>query len=123
MALTVNYYWPVAVPGTTTPAPSNQMVPTIPTPPASSRFNEVVAQITDDGVTTSAVITTNFGLSVGELAALWPEVKFEPTLPGGLTGFYVVARAANSVTIGLRPVTSGVVVGVVRVTRPLAPTR
>ena len=85
MAVTINYYWPVATPGTTTPAPSNQAVPTIPTPPATSRFNSVTATITDDGATTSAVIVTNFGLTAGELTALWPKVQFEPTLPGGNT--------------------------------------
>ena len=125
MAVTINYYWPVATPGTTTPAPSNQAVPTIPTPPATSRFNSVTATITDDGATTSAVIVTNFGLTAGELTALWPKVNFEPTIPGGfnVSGFYVAARASNSVTVGFSPITSGVVIGVVRVTRPIAPER
>lgn len=119
MAIVPNYYWPVAVPGSTTPAASSAQPPTGGT--SSVKFNEVVAQITGDGTSTSFVVTHNLQLTTGELAELWPEVEYEPIISGAPT-HWVIARATNTVTIGMSG-TTALAFAVVRVRRPATLTR
>ena len=122
MALTNQYYWPVATPGTTTPPASSSAPPTNPAPPSTVRFNEVAVQLSGDGAATSLVVTHNLGITAGELAQLWPEVRFEPTIAGGIAGFWVEARAANTVTVGFTGTAVGAY-GLLRITRPQSITR
>lgn len=123
MAVVVNYEWPVATPGSTTPPAASTKPPTYPAPPSSVAFNEVTAQITGDNTATSVVVTHNLGLSTAELSAFFPSVTFEPLASTFYTGQPVVtARAANTVTIGFN--TTGVsAFALVRIRRPFAPTR
>ena len=122
MAITVNYYWPVTTPGSTTPAAANQKPPTIPVPPSTVAYNEVVAQLTSDAASTSIVVTHNLGITAGELAELWPEIRFEPIVAGG-PSLYIIARAANTVTVGLAATTPAGAFSVVRIRRSIAPSR
>ena len=122
MAITVNYEWPVAVPGSTTPAPPTQAPPTVPGVPSSVRFNQVTALLTGDGAATSVTITHNLQMSAAELAIYWPEVRFEPIIANPPSGFWVEARAANTVTVGFTG-TSPSAFGLVRIARPDAPVR
>jgi|ERR1700679_3674070 len=121
MAITQQFFWPNATPGSTTPPTPSTKPPTIPTPPSSVAYNQVTVQLTGDSTSTSAVITHNFALTAGELAALWPEVRFESEVSGGPSG-YVIARTANNVTVGFST-TSSVTFGLVRLFRPFSPAR
>jgi hypothetical protein len=124
MALEVQYNWPVATPGTTTPPAANSAPPTNPAPPATVRFNEVVAALTGDGASTSVTITHNLGITAQELTQDWPEVKNEPQVSGA-PSIWTIARAANTVTIGLSATvaTSVGVFTLIRITRPQSATR
>jgi hypothetical protein len=123
MAITVNYEWPVAVPGSTTPAPSNQPPPT--NVGSSVRFNQVTALLSGDGAATSVTITHNLEITAQELSEYWPEVRFEPIVSGGPTGFWVEARATNTVTVGFATASATSVggFGVVRINREYSPGR
>ncbi len=121
MAIVPTYFWPVATPGTTTPALASAAPPTNPT--SSVRYNEVVAEITNDATATSVVITHNLGITATELTQLWPEVRFEPIVSGA-PSFWVIARAANTVTIGISATSAATVPqAIIRIRRPFGPTR
>jgi hypothetical protein len=119
MAITVNYEWPVAVPGSTTPASSSQKPPTNPT--SSVPYNDVVALLTGDGSSTTVTITHNLELTAAELAQQWPEVDFEPLIPSGPAP-WIIAKAANTVTIGFVGTTLSAF-RLVRIRRPLSESR
>lgn len=116
MAISILYDWPVSTPGSTTPAPSTQAPPTTPT--STVKFNDVVATLVGDGTSTSVTITHNLELSSAELGQVFPEVAFEPIVTGAPT-YWVSARAANTVTIGLSGTTSATF-AVVRIRRPFS---
>ena len=122
MAIGITYDWPVATPGTTTPPSSSTRPPTIPT--SSVAFNEVVAAATGDGASTTLTITHNLALTAQELAASWPEVKFEPQVSGAPSG-WTISKTSNTVIVGFSAVqaTSIGVFQLVRITRPYGPTR
>lgn len=121
MAVVVAYQWPVATPGSTTPPAATTKPPTIPSPPSSVAFNQVTALLTGDNTATSVVITHNMGLSLAELSAYWPEVRFEALAQPSASPF-VIARAANTVTVGFN--TTGVVAfALCRINRPQATVR
>lgn len=119
MALTATYFWPVATVGTTTPPASSAAPPTNIT--SSVRYNQVDAEVTGDGASTTIVLTHNLEITPLELTQLWPEVRFEPIAPSAPTP-WVIARASNTVTIGFVG-TSLVATHIVRITRPFGPTR
>lgn len=115
MAITLTYEWPVS--GATAPT-ANATPPNIPT--STTKFNEVIVSAIGDGTATSFTITHNFGLTPAELAALFPEVRYEPSVAGA-PSYYVSARATNSVTVGLNGTFVGTF-GVFRVNRPMRTT-
>ncbi len=119
MAITSNYYWPVATPGTTTPPLSSTRPPT--NIPASGGYNEVVAELTGDGTATNIVLTHNFQLTVAELAQLWPECRFEPILAGSYSPYFT-NKTSNTVQVNFTG-TSASAFGIVRITRPQATTK
>ena len=119
MALTVLYDYPVTTPGTTTPAPANQPPPT--NLDSSTRFNRVKARLVGDGSTTSVTITHNLGVSTAQLAQDYPEVHFEPLVTGA-PSYWVITRAANSITIGLSATTAATF-AVVTILRPFSPSK
>ena len=116
MALTILYDWPVTTPGSTTPAPSSQAPPTIPT--SSVTFNKVVATLVGDSASTSVTVTHNLELTTAELAALCPEIHMEPLVTGAPT-YWVITRAPNTVTLGLSGTTAATF-AVLRISRPAA---
>jgi len=118
MSITVNYEWPVAVPGSTTPAPSNQRPPT--NIPSTVPFDTVSALLTGDGVSTTVTITHNLEITAQELTQYFPEVAYEPIVAGAPSQPSTLVRATNSVTLGFTGAvtTSSVAFGVIRIKRP-----
>lgn len=108
MAVTVTYSWPVAG---------------IVAPTALQTEDLVVADVlADNNADTDAVITTNMGLSAADLAAGRPAVVIEPLRASAQASlWYVLAKAANSVTITKAPGVGGDAAGAqvrVHITRP-----
>jgi len=113
MAITLSYLWPVT--GGTPPA-SSATPPNIPT--SSVKFNEVAIDMVGDGSAVSVVATHNLELTPAELAAGFPEVRFEPIVAGAPSGFYVSAKATNTVTVGFNSATFVGTYGILRIARP-----
>lgn len=119
MAITVSYFWPVATPGSATAPTATTPPPQIPT--STVKYNRVNAELIGDGTSTSVTVVHNLGMTVQELAALWPTVGFEATVSGA-PSVWVSARATNSVTLGLSGTFSGTF-GIVRISRPVSSER
>lgn len=117
MAITLNYYWPVVTPGSTTPAAASQQSPSMPT--STTPFNSVEVVVTGDGASTGITITHNLGLSTAELSRLFPEVRFEPQVSSYPT-WWVSGRASNTVSISFSA-TFTVSTGIFRISRPYRP--
>lgn len=120
MAITTNYYWPVATPGTTTPPLPTTPPPTIPT--SSVRYNDVVVQLTGDGVSTTVTITHNLELTAQELAADFPEIHGENLIASAPSGEWILSKTSNTVTLGYSG-TSVSTFRLVRIRRPQTATR
>ena len=113
MAITLSYLWPVT--GATAPA-ATQNPPQI--PQSSVKFNEVAVNMVGDGSAVSVTVTHNLQLTAAELGAGFPEVRFEPIVAGGPSGFYVSAKATNTVTVGFNSATFVGTYGILRIARP-----